>query len=386
MSCRVFILVITIGFAWLQPIVYSQGQTKQSSSDYVEIFLGNEKTPLFALGQEVLSSDDVHACSLTNINQMNIFQPSVFHQTENQSTAQPRQKLKNLLLGFPLKALNKLMAMGAFLTDFSDNNNLHFQTPFFRNIIGRYRLSTFPAVEIRPKVIASNDGGCLLTFISCPERLRCSQNSIFQASVLGISAKHNALIIDPNEFGIHLKDDIHSIKIFSPSNLSLKMRLNLKDHRTYLIDFDESILIFDVIATSRWQGPDPRPKVTTRWFLKFDLVESEENFQSRPPTEGIGYLSNISRYQQERSIIPMRILRQRIFKDGKIKPIRYYVKNFPSRFQEGVRRGFEYWRSLFISLLGHPVLSYYFIQGDFDGQQEIIAGDIRFNVIPEFDT
>ncbi len=273
------------------------------------------------------------------------------------------------------------MAIGASVIDFSDNDNPYFQTPLFKEMMGRYKLSVLSTIEIRSKIISSSDGGCLLVFVYCPERFNCSHYIISQASVLGLSVKHQALIIDPNEIGIHLKDDIYSIRPYSTTFFPSTLYLTSKDHKTYLIDFDESTLIFDVVATSGWRGPDPRPEVTTRWFLKFNLVESEKGFQSRPPTEGIGYLLNIPRFQQARSNIPLRILRQRIFKDGKIRPIKYYVKNFPLEFQESVQRGFEYWRSFFTSFIGHPLLFYDFIQGDFDGQQEIIAGDIRFNVL-----
>ena len=375
MSYRIYVFIVITSVLWFQSVAYSQELTN-SNSDYSEIFLGNEDVPLVALGREILSSNDLQACSPTNINQVNTFQPSVFHQTKESKPS--KQELENLLLGFPLKALNRPMAIGAFHIDFSDNNNSYFQTLDFQEIVGQYTLSTFSAMEVRPKITASSDNKrCVLNFIHCPDRLKCHlQNSVFQASVLGVSAKHQALVVDPNEFGIHLNNEFYSIKPYSVSPFSPIMYLDLEDHRTYLIDFDESTLIFDVVATTKWQGPDPHPEVTTRWFLKFNLVESEKDFQSRPPKKGVGYSLNIS---GNRSYLPMRILRQRIFKDGKIKPIKYYVKNVPSRFQEGVRKGFEYWRSFFISLLGHPVLSYYFIQGDFDGGQEIIAGDIRYN-------
>ena len=380
MFYRTYLLIAIVNFALFQSVAYSELTKQYSDPNYVEILLGDEDIPLFALGKEVLSSNDVQACSLENIGQMtrNIFRPLTLDQTNQQPMSPSKQRLENLLLGFPLKALNKLMAMGGFLTDFSDNNNPRFQVSQLQEIMGRYKLSNFPIIEARPKVKASNDKGCLLTFVFCPERLRCSENIVFQVPIISLSTKHQALIIDPNEFGIHLKKAIHSIQPYSSPPSSPRLRLSLKDHKTHLVAFDESILIFDVSANYRKRIFDPPPKVTTRWFLKFNLVESERDFQSRPPTKGIAYLLNTSK---QTLYTPMRILRQRIFKDGKIKPIRYYVKNVPSRFQDSVRRGFEYWRSLFVSLIGHPVLSYYFIQGDFDGSQEVIAGDVRFNVL-----
>ncbi len=100
MSYRFYILA-TIA-VWLQPF-YLQGQIRQHSNpDYLEILLGNKDVPLFVLGQEILSSQDVQACSLEDVNQLNTFQPNVLHQnqTKKQPTTPSRQRFENLLLGF----------------------------------------------------------------------------------------------------------------------------------------------------------------------------------------------------------------------------------------------------------------------------------------------
>lgn len=385
MFYRIYVLAATASFMWL-PLVYSQESIQQYlAPNYAEIPFGNEDVPLVALGPEILSSNDVRACSPKDISRVPpIFQSNTPIQTQEKPGARAEQSLEGLFLGFPLKNLNKLMAMGASIIDFSDSDNPYFQTPFYKEMIGLYRLSGLSALEVRAKLVTSQEKGCSLSFIFCPYRLRCNpQEQILRVPVLGISTKHQALIVDPDEFGPHLESYIYTIKPGRVTNLSSSINLSVDNSRTSIVDFDRSMLIFDVVSTTKWRGPDPRPEVTTRWFLKFNLVTSEEDFQSRPPTEGIGYMLNISARTHRRAgpRIPLRILRQRIFRDGKIRPIRYYVKNFPSEFQEAVRQAFEYWRSIFISFIGHPVLSYYFIQGNFDGEQEVLTGDIRFNVL-----
>lgn len=359
----------------------------------MEVFFGDKDVPLFALGPEVLLSQDVRTCSpqdirRANTNAFTLQTPLIT--SRSPPIVQSRATYEGLLLGFPLKALNKLMLMGAMVTGFSDHNNPYFQRHPYQQAFQDYFLRDLSAAIVKAKLMPSNkdDKACTLSLIFCPERLKCELRSLLQVPVLGISERHQALIVDPHDFGTYLEEKqyIYSIRPRPDQSTHIrpKRRLNAINSRTHLIAFDKSLLIFDVVSMMRWFGPDPRPDVTTRWFLKFNLVASEGGFQSRPPTEGAGYLLNRlpPRPLQARSNMPIRILRQRIFKDGQIRPVVWYVKNVPSKFyEEAIQKAFEYWQAIFISFIGHPVLSYVFIQGNFDGQHEIVTGDPRYNVI-----
>ena len=269
--------------------------------------------------------------------------------------------------------------MGTFVIDFSDSNNPYFQTPDDQEMMRRYLLSSLQMQEVRARLTYSRREGCSLNLIYCSERLKCHINyRIIQMPVLGFSTKHQAVIVDPSDWGERLDKSFESFRPSTMTNQTYTLGLRAGDHTTSLVDFEKSLLLFDVVSTARWEGPDPRPRITTRWFIKFDLVESERDFQRRPPVEGVGYQLTRRQATPEK---PAWILRQRIFKDGQIRPVRYYVKNVPSDFRDDVRRGFEYWHPLFVSLVNHPVLSYHFIQGDFDGEKEILMGDVRFNVL-----
>ena len=370
-------------------------QTLKSNTDYTEFYFGDTSTPLVALGQEILNSNDIMECSPSNTAHINphAFLKSIgldfIDQIQEQPAMPPSQNrnFDNLLIGFPITTLSKRMAIGGVITDVYIPPDLQSS---FAESLASYRLGRMRVRELRPRLTASKEGRCLLTFDTCSHRWNCKpgyQYPFFlQIPILGISAKHQALIFDPVELGIGLKKTgrLSKIKPLEQAQLILGLALDLGDPKTSIIDFANSSLIFDIHAQPRWRRVESLPQVTQRWFLKFDLVSSEEDFISRPPAKGVRYLLNTEERPSEDIIneVSKRIVRQRIFKDGQIKPVRYYVKNVSMEYQSAFQRAFEYWRSIFMSLISHPILSYEFIQGDFDKDgQEIITGDMRFNVI-----
>ena len=277
------------------------------------------------------------------------------------------------------------MAIGAVITHIVTPP--HF-TPFLTKQLMHYKLGRHRATELKPKLTASKEGECLLTFDVCPYRWNCDPKLLFpflQIPILGISTKHHALIFDSTQLGKSLKAtkrlrNITFLKQSKRPNYSLAIK---EDPKTSIIDFTNSSLIFDITTKINWRS-SPDPEITQRWFLKFDLVSSEKGFQSRSPTKGVGYFLNTHEELLTNIInkTSKRIIRRRIFKDGQVQPVKYYVKNIPEQYQLAFQRAFEYWQSIFTSLVSHSILSYEFIQGDFDKDgQEVLTGDVRFNVI-----
>ena len=371
-------------------------QALKANTSYTEFYFGDNSTPLVALGREILSSNDVLECSPSNTAHIN---PHAFlrdlglkypvDQTQKQSLTQSRQNqnFDNLLIGFPITALSQRMAIGAVITHVSIPSNI--DNPLHAEILAHYRLGKIQVKELQSRLTPSKEGECLLTFDICLHRWNCHPNPAFerpflQIPILGVSTKHQALVFDPTQLGIGLKNtrNLNKMNPLKDPQLSRWLSLHLEYPKTSIIDFTDSTLIFDVNANVTWG--DPVPDVTSRWFLKFNLVSSEEDFQSRPPTKGVGYFLNTKEEELKEVIdaVPKRILRHRIFKNGQIKPVKYYVKNVPKDYQLAFQRSFEYWQSIFTSFISHPVLSYQFIQGDFDKNgQEIVTGDVRFNVV-----
>ena len=364
-----------------------------ANTDYTEFEFGDASTPLVALGQEILNSNDIQKCIPSNTAHINPYaflrslglNPIDHKQKPSSTPSSQNQSFDNLLIGFPIKALSQRMAIGAVITHIVTPP--HF-TPFLTKQLMHYKLGRHRATELKPKLVASKEGECLLSFDICPYRWNCDlkfHSTFLQIPILGISTKHHALIFDSTQLGKSLRatKKLRNI-LFLKQSKRPKYGLAIKeDPKTSIIDFTDSSLIFDITSKTDWRF-SPDPEITQRWFLKFDLVSSEKGFQSRPPTKGVGYFLNT---QEERLLdivkkIPQRIVRRRIFKNGQIQPTKYYVKNVPKQYQSAFQRAFEYWQSIFTSLISHPILSYEFIQGDFDKDgQEILTGDVRFNVI-----
>ena len=369
----------------------SQLSVNKRVSLYSEIFLGDEQTPLFLFGREILSSNDIIECSsqqdVHHILQTVIQEGSgqAFDNTLS-SVTRSMQSLdteQSYLLGFPLVALNKPLILGGTNVKFS------YPTQSSKNIYNRmFSQHSLKGVSTEAKAKLKNSSEeCFLDFVRCGKKDHCLFDdhdqviSHIKIPVLGLSQKHQAVIIDPAEFGSQLKSII--LRVQNHPSSFIPNLFSIQASHSVIIDFSQSTLIFDIIKTLelypwnyynryRYLVGRPPPQVTSRWFIKFGL-ETENDFVSRPPTQGVEYLTtNPALYGN------VFIYRQNISPES---PKHFYVKNFPDEHKEAVRQAFQYWNSIYTSLKGYPAFSYTFIQGDYDGQQEIMIGDVRYNVM-----
>ena len=352
---------------------------------YSEVFLGDEQTPLFLFGREVLSSNDIIECSsqqdidhiLQNVNEGGIIpEVSRLVQQTNRDTEQSQ------LLGFPLTALNKPLMLGGMATGFSYPNSYSkdmYNRRFSKHILQRLSMD----IQVRLK---SSSERCFLDFVQCNRNGHCITidegqiKSYMKTPVLGISQRHQAVVIDPNELGNQLKKIFLGIEN-GPLSL-ISNFFGIQASQVFIVDFSESHLVFDIISTLKlhpWRylryphfASTPPPQMISRWFIKFGL-EIENDFVGIAPTEGVEYSTTNSAFSDD-----VFIYRQNISPES---PAHFYVKNFPDEHKEPIREAFQYWNSIHTSLEGYPALSYTFIQGDYDGQKEIITGDVRYNVI-----
>ncbi len=370
------IILLTCYFIIMTNYAYSEQEQEQAQNNnlYTEILLGDEQLPFILLGREALSSNDILECSanhnqdthsiLQGIIEIENNPEQISTTNDDKSEQEPTTRsFDNLLLGFPFTALNKPLLIGASLTKFSDQDNAHYQTKHYKDIFRDHRFAFLNAKEIQAHLAGSDDGGCFLNLVLCDNRDDCKDKNdqlVFYAQipVLGISQKHQAVIIDPAFLGNSLSD---IIDLFRPNNNSRSMRqetlIPTKDHRSSVVDFSQSTLIFDVVSTLDWEEPPPFAEMTSRWFIRPGL--DQEDFINRPPTQRVEYFVVDSFLQNKPVIVTRNISRD--------KPVKYYVKNMPEEYQDAVREGFEHWNSISINLMGYPIVSYTFIQGDYDG-------------------
>ena len=375
------------------------------------VLLANRAASLIFLERDILSSDDILSCS-TQADVQNILSQAIQQESslDDPTSDQLEQKIRmnqsdDILLGFPLTAMNKPMAISGVVTDLPDSGENVTDRMNRKNVLAGYELSILPITEVQARITSDNQD-CFLDLVSCPYRDDClndeGQFEVYtQFPVLGISKKHQAVIVDPSLFGRSLSHQtarfpvnhpIIDISEFMPNVLT-------EDIQSSVVDFSQSTLIFDITSTLDWSKVDfsqnnipvhpyneattdkDLSKMTSRWFIRFNVVESEKNFVTISPIEGVETVNRRSRLHDAYFIQRWKLL------DDNDKPrlIKYYIKNVPEEYQASVREAFEYWNSIFIELTGSPIFTYEFIQGNYDDQQEIIAGDIRFNVL-EWDT
>ena len=349
-------------------------QNEETPDSYIESFLGDQQTPLVLLKKEILSSEDVLSCSdIQNTNLQDMMRQALKQPTENamlhqQISVKPTE---DLLLGIPLTALDKFLNIIGIVTDFPDQKQPVYQTPIYQNIFRKYHLANI-VQRVQAELINSNDGNCFLGLAICLYQDNCITDNegqpiyYTQFPILGISQKH--VIIDPASMASPLKDKITDMR--SRYNEAMP---EIKNPRSSIVGFSQSTLAFDIISTLDTPNLSPLPKMTTRWFIKFGLDRSEENFVTRSPTEGVEYLT-IHSFLHNTRLIRLR----NISKDN---PAHFYIKNVPEQYQEPFQQAFDYWNAIFISLMGYPAFTYQFIQGDYHNGEEILLGDIRYNVL-----
>ena len=357
----------------------------KETASYSEVFLDDEQTPLFLFGREILSSNDMLECSsqqdIDHILQSVIEREPVSHASRS---VQPTniETEQSQLLGFPLKALSKPLMLGGMFTGFSypdllskDTYDGRFSQHLLRNL----------SMDAQVRLKSSNER-CFLDFLQCDRKNNCifddegQIKSYMKIPVLGISQKHQAVIMYPNELGNQLTKVFLRIQN-GPLSL-ISNFFSAQASQVSIVDFSKSNLVFDIINTLRVHPWHYRryphfanalpPQVISRWFIRFGL-EAENDFIGIAPTEGVEYLTTNSAFSDD-----VFIYRQNISPET---PVHFYLKNFPDEHKEPIRQAFQHWDSIHVSLEGYPALSYTFIQGDYDGQKEIIIGDVRYNVM-----
>ena len=371
--------------------------------------LANQEDPLIFLERNILSSSDILSCSskqdVQNILSQVIQQEQLPLMSDQSEQETKTNHLDNVLVGFPLTTMNRPMAIGGVITDLPDSGENVIDQMNRKNVLAGYKLSILPIKEVQAR-ISSDNQGCFLDLVSCLYRDDClndeGQFEVYaRFPVLGISQKHQAVIVDPSLFGRSLNHKVALFPVAHPVIYVSEFIPNAltEEVRSSIVDFSQSTLVFDITSVIDWSrvyfsqsevsihpnnqsaNSEDISEMTSRWFIKFDVFESEENFITRPPVEGIETIDIYSHLHDAYFIQRWKLL------DDNNKPrlIKYYIKNVPEEYQLSIQEAFEYWNSIFIELTGSPIFTYKFIQGDYDGQQEIIAGDIRFNVL-EWDT
>ncbi len=369
------------------PSQESQLTQSQPTENNLVKQIGDDSLPFLLLNPSILTdSSDILRCSSSEDSLADIpIHKNIFdNQTPLQDTVSDNL---HQLLGFPLTALDTTLLIGATVNRVSDHDNRYFQRSRPRSILAEYWMSKFPLSRVQAKITGSHEGHCFLTLVFCPNDGSCMTNNdllepYMHIPFLGLSQKHQVLLIDPIDLGNNLQRQYQSSswQFRLNNNRRFVFMPNVPESKIHIVGFSDSTFVFDVISPLILIGPLPLPEITTRWFLKFNILELEKSFLKKNPSPTKAEYYRTTLYgdvnlESEQNYITY----QRRNKDGQFKI--YYIKNVPPIYHTAFQEGFEYWNDIFVKLGGSPALSYKFIQGDYDGEQEIMLGDPRFNVL-----
>lgn len=270
----------------------------------------------------------------------------------------------SLLLGFPIGLVGEQNIFGGVITEVSDLKN---------ESLGMLKLTDLPPLHVKTLLTGLDSSTPAITLIGCA--YECDENSqqhaLMNLPILGFNQEAQMLVVDLSTLG----DELDLMSMLDPKGEYTKLKT--VSSTTTAFDYSYSTLVFDV--ASKMVPVDSKPEdenvaVTefkVRWYLKLNSGFNPA-FTSRNNTEGVGYFTT------ERSSEP-KITRFSTTNDG--SSVHYYIKNVPDMWKKAFSDSLDKWNEEFYKTLGRDLLTYEFIDANDPKSNEIITGDIRYNVI-----
>lgn len=273
--------------------------------------------------------------------------------------------LNSLQVALPRTLFNQHQVLGAVITQVSDQDN---------EDMGNLKLTDLPALHVRG-VVASRDGGKFLDLTGCEEK--CTETSpqkvLFSLPITGEEPGGQAIVVDLASVG----KDFNLISLLDPKGEDLQLKTKLA--RTVRVDYDLSTLVFDVeshLIPLDAAIDDPSVHVTvitSRWYLKLASAFNPA-FVAREATPGVGFFmtgrgttDHITRFSLEET--------------GSGAPVKYYVKNVPTRYRASFAGAFDEWNAKLSPVFGHALIDYEFVESTDPRYPLLVPGDVRYNIV-----
>lgn len=281
---------------------------------------------------------------------------------KNKSETSPADKADSLVLGFPIAMLGQQHVFGGVITKVSDAKT---------ESLGGLKLTDLSPLHVRTTLVREGNE-TVLGLIGCPED--CTEESaqipIMTLPIQGVDQENSTLLIDLSAVG----EELDLITMLDPNGRAL----GLKTIAASVTSFDYSLttLVFDVKTQMVPRVAPPagtEPKVTeftVRWYLKLGSA-FDPAFTARAPVNGVGYFTT------ERAK-ETKITR---FSTTNGPAIHYFIKNVPEEFRPAFAGAFDHWNNELQPLLKRNLLSYEFVEKSDPRHDELIPGDIRYNIV-----
>ena len=267
---------------------------------------------------------------------------------------------ETLLVGFPIGLVGEQNIFGGVLTDITDTEN---------EDLGSLKLTDLTPIHVRTVVTGISEGAPMLALVGCAGD--CSESAeqgiLLGFPIVGVDQDSESLILDMSAIG----QELDLISMLDPKGEETKLRA-IKSS-TVNVEYSLSTLIFD-IKTDMVPVDGSSNNITSfnvRWYMKLTSGFNSA-FTVRQPTQGVGFFTT------ERSANPV-IQRHAAANDG--KSVHYYLKGVPEKYKALFADSLDNWNKEFKEIIGRELLTYEFVDVGTPAYDEVVAGDIRYNVI-----
>ncbi len=271
--------------------------------------------------------------------------------------------IPSLHVGYPIGLIGEESIFGGVIIQVSDKTS---------ESLGGLKLTDLSPIHVRPMLNRNTEGAMVLTLIGC--FTECSETSLPDALVdipiVGADNEKGTAILDFSALGTEL--DL--ITILDPTGQRTKLKAISAN--VTRVEFDQPTLFFDVQTKmipidSRPTDPDLKvTEFTTRWYLRLSSL-FDPTFISRDPAPGVGFFTT-ERAKAEK------ITR---FSLKSNRTVHYYIKNVPEKYQPIYTEAFDKWNVELKKIIGRDLLSYSILKETDARYNDIIPGDIRYNVL-----
>lgn len=268
---------------------------------------------------------------------------------------------ETLLLGLPLGLIGEQNIFGGVITDVSDANNEN---------LGVLKLTDLSPIHVRPVITGLSTGAPAVTLVGCASN--CGEFSqvgpLISFPMVGYDEESQTIILDMSAVG----QELDLISMLDPNGDYTQLRAI--GSSTTNVEYSLSTLVFDIRTDMVPADGSDNSKITSfnvRWYMKLTSGFNPA-FEPRVPTKGVGFFTT------ERSAQP-KIQRIAAANDG--STFHYYLKGVPDRQKKNFAASIDNWNKEFREIVGRDLLSYEFVDVTDPRYKQIVAGDIRYNVI-----
>lgn len=297
-------------------------------------------------------------------------QPGAISKQLAQEPVPQVQRENTLLMGVPLDFFDEQLVFGAVITKVSDSENER---------LGTLKLTDLSPIHAKAYLggLGTENPGMFL--VGCIQK--CSETAdqapFLKFPILGVNPEAEIAVVDLTALG----DELNLIDMLDPKGDYTG--LEKKSSQTTAFEYSNSTIVFDVESiftekkkTTTQEGealPSKEVKFTVRWYFKMGSFFNP-SFVPREPKKEVGFFTTgrgsetkISRFTTT---------------DYGIKPVRYLIKDVPDKYKPSFKKAMDSWNVTFKKVIGREMISYTFVdQKDDPSVKDIVAGDIRYNVI-----